>query len=91
MNRIGVYNKSHWDYIMCINSRTRSKSKSTNSLTNLLNFALFIEPKTVNEALACDEAEKWKNAMDDEMNSHKLNNTWTLVQQPPGINIVKSK
>lgn len=69
---------------------TRSKSK-VNPLDNLLSFALFIEPKTVNEALICDEAEKWKSAMEEEMNSHEVNNTWTLVKRPPNTNIVKSK
>lgn len=38
-----------------------------------------------------DHASQWKNAMDSEMASHKLNNTWTLCDLPKGRNKVKSK
>ncbi|CEG43667.1 FOG: Transposon-encoded proteins with TYA, reverse transcriptase, integrase domains in various combinations [Plasmopara halstedii] len=36
-------------------------------------------PTTYAQAMASDEAKKWRPAMDAELNSHRQNRTWTLV------------
>jgi Reverse transcriptase (RNA-dependent DNA polymerase)/gag-polypeptide of LTR copia-type/GAG-pre-integrase domain len=41
---------------------------------------LFVEPKTFSEAVACPEAERWWQAMRDEMTSLEALGTWTLVE-----------
>ena len=43
------------------------------------------------EALACDEAELWQQAMDEEMSSLLANETWTLEQPPPGVKPIPVK
>lgn len=57
----------------------------------LTNFAYFTEPASVNDAEHSEHASEWKAAMDDEMNSHRENNTWTLVEPPKGVKTVKGK
>ena len=44
-------------------------------------FLLAGEPSSVTEALQSPE---WKQAMDDEFESHHQNKTWTLVDLPSG-------
>lgn len=46
------------------------------------------EPKTLHEAL---NSPQWKLAMDDEYQALMRNNTWHLVDQHPGQNIVDCK
>ncbi len=48
-------------------------------------------PKTYDEAISCDEAEAWKTAMDNEMNSILHNNTYSLVELPPGKSCIGSR
>jgi transposase InsO family protein len=43
------------------------------------------EPSNLEEALASEHAEQWKQAMDDEIQSLYVNKTWTLEETPPGI------
>ena len=47
-----------------------------------------VVPKTYKQAMASDDAERWKEAMDDEMNSLHQNNTYTLVPPPKDKQIV---
>lgn len=54
-------------------------------------FAFFTEPRTAREAQESEESVEWKTAMDEEMDAHKLNNTWTLVDRPKGSRTVKGK
>lgn len=54
-------------------------------------FALFTEPTTAEQALNDENADKWKDAMDCEMNSHKANNTWTLQHLPKGRKAIQSR
>lgn len=54
-------------------------------------FALMIEPVTVREAQESQEAEKWKKAMGEEIQSHATNQTWSLVELPKGKKPIKSK
>lgn len=49
------------------------------------------EPQSYEEAIKCEEASHWIEAMDNEMSSHEKNNTWILVDRPNNANIVKSK
>ena len=39
-------------------------------------------PKTFKQAMTCPDAEKWKDAMDDEMNSLRENQTYEIVPLP---------
>ena len=43
------------------------------------------EPATREEALQSENAEDWRQAMDDEMASLHANNTWKLEQLPDGV------
>lgn len=42
------------------------------------------DPDSVKEAVSSDNAENWKNAMDEEFQSLISNNTWILTDLPPG-------
>jgi transposase InsO family protein len=43
------------------------------------------EPSNLKQALASEDAELWRAAMDDEMASLLQNGTWELSEPPPGI------
>lgn len=49
------------------------------------------EPKTYKEAISSDFSSEWKAAMQDEIDSLYETSTWTLVEKPAHVNIVKSK
>ncbi len=42
------------------------------------------EPKTYKEAMASSQANQWRAAVEDEMQSLKLNKTWDLTELPAG-------
>lgn len=44
--------------------------------------AVILEPTTYAEAMASPYANEWSQAMDEEMRSHAVNGTWTLVKRP---------
>lgn len=46
------------------------------------------EPATYKEATSCAEKEEWSHAMREELESLMSNNTWELVDPPPGHNVV---
>ena len=50
-----------------------------------------IEPRSLNEALNGPNANKWKNAADNEYQSLLSNDTWKLVDLPPGKNVIGCK
>lgn len=54
-------------------------------------FALFTEPTTLKEARENKNADKWNQAMREELESHAANNTWTLVDLPRGRKTIKAK
>ena len=57
------------------NSPIVTQSKVNSKQLNL--FALLtLEPQTVDEAVNSMEKVYWKQAMDDEIKSHKINKTW---------------
>ncbi|GKB27606.1 zinc finger, CCHC-type containing protein [Tanacetum coccineum] len=43
------------------------------------------DPKTFDEAIKSQDVTFWKKAINDEMKSIMGNNTWVLVDLPPGI------
>ena len=45
-----------------------------------------MEPRDIEEALASDFADKWKQATDAEFRSLMNNQTWNLVELPSGRN-----
>jgi hypothetical protein len=49
------------------------------------------EPQTIEQALQSPNADKWRQAMDEEMASLHANNTWTLDRVPPGIKPIPVK
>lgn len=50
-----------------------------------------IEPTSYNEALQVPESKSWIRAMDDEIDSHRKNDTWELVEPKPGMNPLSTK
>jgi hypothetical protein len=49
------------------------------------------EPTTMEEALSGPNAEQWKAAMDEELESILSNNTWEYVDLPPGAKTIPLK
>src|ERR1700742_2036699 len=49
------------------------------------------EPPTYKQAMKDQHANKWKDAMADEINAHLENETWSIVQLPPGQKAIGSK
>ncbi|GKC90446.1 retrotransposon protein, putative, ty1-copia subclass [Tanacetum coccineum] len=49
------------------------------------------EPITFQEAINSSEKDEWVRAMKEEMSSLKKNNTWELVDQPPGQKLISCK
>lgn len=75
---------------------TRANSKSTTSMfSNALEGYAFVsfgyEPSTYQEALVSDDRENWKLAMDEEMNSHRKNRTWNLIDLPRDRKVIDCK
>lgn len=69
--------------------QTRSKTKVHPFQLN--NLALFVEPSNVKEAQNDQQSVKWKSAMDDEINSHDVSNSWTLTKLPANRKAIKAK
>ena len=49
------------------------------------------EPTAYGEAIKCDNADQWKQAMNEEMSAMRRNGTWTLVKRTPDMNVLGSK
>ena len=49
------------------------------------------EPKNIREALTCPSSDKWKIAMEEEMESMRSNNVWELVDLPKGRRAIGNK
>lgn len=52
---------------------------------------MYAEPRTVEEALSCNDADQWKAAMDSEFQSLIQNNTWTLSDLPDNKRAIPCK
>ena len=48
-------------------------------------------PKCYDDAIASSEAHNWQRAMDDEIDSLKENNTWSIMDCPKGEPVVGGK
>ncbi|GBP12712.1 Retrovirus-related Pol polyprotein from transposon TNT 1-94 [Eumeta japonica] len=48
-------------------------------------------PDTYKEAISCENAEKWKKSIEEELEAHRRNGTWILVNKPENTNIIGSK
>lgn len=70
---------------------TRSRANGNVRPFQLINFAFLVEPCTVTEAISGPHSADWKHAMDEEINSHQQNDTWTLVTLPHGRKAIKAK
>lgn len=49
------------------------------------------EPETYEEAITSNEADKWKKAMDEEIDSLRRNQTWTLVNPPQDQQVIDNR
>lgn len=49
------------------------------------------DPKSVQEISERDDSKHWKLAMQEEMQAHATNKTWTLTELPPGKKPIKAK
>lgn len=50
-----------------------------------------MEPSTYKEAMASPQADQWQAASDDEYESLLANDTWDLLEPPPGTKVIPSK
>ena len=50
-----------------------------------------VEPISYEDAISSTDADKWKTAMQAEMDALAKNETWTLCELPPGKTCIKSK
>ncbi|KAJ0394248.1 hypothetical protein ATCC90586_004886 [Pythium insidiosum] len=48
-------------------------------------------PRTYEEAINCDESDKWNAAIDKEFAAHERNKTWTIVKRLPGMKTIGTK
>ena len=49
------------------------------------------EPRNVKEAQSCPDKKKWMQAMEEELESMKLNQVWELVDLPKGRKAIGNK
>ncbi|KAK9692781.1 Reverse transcriptase (RNA-dependent DNA polymerase) [Popillia japonica] len=56
-----------------------------------LNFAEIDAPKTFMEAMESDDAAKWKDAIEEELEALRSNETWEVVPRPSSKTPIKSK
>ena len=60
----------------------RPKVSAPDRLIEMGYSAIMCEPSTYEQAMASDQKQQWKHAMDDEYESLMKNDTWELVQPP---------
>lgn len=54
-------------------------------------FTLFDEPKSFKEAITGENSENWKTAIQEELDAHTKNETWTIVPLPPSCKPIGCK
>lgn len=52
---------------------------------------LNITPNSYEEAIQGIDAAQWVRAIEEELQAHEVNNTWTIVQKTPIMKIINSK
>ena len=63
----------------------------TNTAAQSAHLATIEEPSSMKAALESDQADLWRQAMDEEYASLLSNGTWTLAELPPGIKPIPTK
>jgi len=102
LKEIGIDNPTKNDGIEIINRRSeRLKTKpqiSYNEEDNSLNkvvlnaHTIFNDvPNSFDEIQYRDDKSSWEEAINTELNAHKINNTWTITKRPENKNIVDSR
>ncbi|KAJ3622463.1 hypothetical protein MTP99_002971 [Tenebrio molitor] len=69
--------------------RDRSKIRNPERFANIS--ILNAEPESFEEATSSGNAEQWKQAMDEEIQSLKQNQTWTLVEPPKNQQVIDNR
>ena len=49
------------------------------------------EPGTYEDAITCSESNEWKKAIEEELNAHKKNVTWTVMKKNNNMNVIDAK
>lgn len=52
---------------------------------------IMADPISYKEAIESEDSEKWKKAMEEEVQAHIKNGTWELVERPAGVNVIGSR
>lgn len=73
------------------NEESSSKTDDKKESADVSHHFAFSTPITFKQAIRSPESGKWKEAMEKEMNSHKENQTWTLVEPPKNRTTVSNK
>jgi len=55
------------------------------------NLVEYDEPSSYEEAITTEDADDWKRAIDEELQVHELNGTWTFENLPEGRKTIGSK
>lgn len=81
---------------MVLRPRNRATSLKTNrtdenSYLCVEESSLHVTPVTYNEAITSTDEEKWKKSIDDELEAHHRNMTWTIVEKPADSKIIGCK
>lgn len=63
----------------------------TCNVTNVCDVLKPFEPRTVKEALSCEDKQRWQKAMQEEIDSFVLHGAWELTDKPVDKNVVKNK
>ncbi|XP_031267887.1 uncharacterized protein LOC116126340 [Pistacia vera] len=69
-------------------TRSKTRNNQITSQAYLATTSILYEPKSVSEALTTSE---WRQAMNEDFESLKRNNTWELVPPTSDVNIVGCK
>jgi len=73
------------------NLRDRSKLKQPIRYRNASAHFTTPEPQTYKEAVSSPQSAEWIQAMEEELESHKINGTWELVPRPSDQKIIGNK
>ncbi|KAJ4744606.1 Gag-Pol polyprotein [Rhynchospora pubera] len=90
----GIIEEEHTNTPIQELRRSTRISRATQRYSPSLYYALFTdagEPESFHEAINCSEKAMWLGAMEDEMNSLHLNETWELVKLPKGKKALKNR
>ena len=70
--------------------RDRSKIKPPERLANLVQAVYDTDPKGYTDAMCRPDADNWKQAMEEELNSHATLGSWTVVDRPADERVLPS-